>query len=127
MSIAKPFRQLCVSAIVAGSVWLVWMVFAHSDPLPAGASRISTSTRDGPRTAIILPAGRGPHPTVIVLHGGSGTAEEVAHDTGFAEAAARRNFTAVFAQGCGGNGRTAAWADAALPTTLPSSLRSANG
>src|SRR6516225_9368733 len=99
MSIAKPFRLLCASAIVAGSVSLVWMVFAHSDPLPAGANRISTSTRDGPRTAIILPAGRGPHPTVIVLHGGSGTAEEVAHDTGFAEAAARRNFTAVFAQG----------------------------
>ena len=99
MSIAKPFRLVCASAIVAGSVSLVWMVFAHSDPLPAGANRISTSTRDGPRTAIILPAGRGPHPTVIVLHGGSGTAEEVAHDTGFVEAAARTNFTAVFAQG----------------------------
>jgi len=109
----KPFRLLFASAIVAGIVLLGWMLFASEEPLPAGANAITIPTRDGPRTAIVLPAGQGPYLTVIVLHGGSGTAAEVARDTGFAEAAARRRSR----RGCGGNGRTAAWADPALPTT----------
>jgi len=99
MSIMKPFRLLFASAIVAGIVLLGWRLFASEEPLPAGANAITIPTRDGPRTAIVLPAGQGPYLTVIVLHGGSGTAAEVARDTGFAEAAARRGFTAVFAQG----------------------------
>ena len=99
MSIMRPFRLLFTSAIVAGIVLLGWMLLAPNEPLPAGANAITISTRDGPRIAIILTSGQGPHPTLIVLHGGSGRSEEVARDTGFAEAAARRGFTAVFAQG----------------------------
>jgi polyhydroxybutyrate depolymerase len=90
---------LFATAILAALVLMGWIFLAPEQPLPAGAGVISIVTLDGPRTAIILPPGEGPHPTVIVLHGGSGTAEEVAQDTGFAEAATRNGFTAVFAQG----------------------------
>jgi polyhydroxybutyrate depolymerase len=96
----KPF-PLFASAIVAALVLPGCALLAPEEPLPAGAATISIATRDGPRTAIVLPAGGGPHPTVIVLHGGAGTAKEVAKDTGFAQAAARNGFTAVFAQGQG--------------------------
>jgi polyhydroxybutyrate depolymerase len=66
---------------------------AHAD------EEINISTLDGPRTAIILPAGRGPQPTVIVLHGALTTAEMTIRATGFAQAAAHHRFTAVFPQG----------------------------
>jgi polyhydroxybutyrate depolymerase len=57
------------------------------------------STQDGPRTAIVLPAGQGPHPAVIVLHGAAATADMIMRESGFAEAAAGAGFTAVFPQG----------------------------
>jgi len=57
------------------------------------------STNDGPRTAIVLPAGQSPRPTVIVLHGAAATAEIIVRESGFAEAAAAAGFTAVFPQG----------------------------
>ena len=41
----------------------------------------------------------GPRPTVIVLHGALGSGAGTARTAGFAEAAARRNFTAVFPDG----------------------------
>jgi polyhydroxybutyrate depolymerase len=65
----------------------------------AHAHDIEIPTPDGPRTAIVLPAGQGPRPTVILLHGAAGTAEMVARDSGFGEAAAKVGFTAVFPQG----------------------------
>ncbi len=54
---------------------------------------------DGPRHALVMNAGSGPHPTVIVLHGALGTGAGAARTTGFAEAAARRDFAAVFPDG----------------------------
>jgi len=56
-------------------------------------------TADGPRHALVTNAGSGPHPTVIVLHGALGTGAGTARATGFAEAAARRDFAAVFPDG----------------------------
>jgi len=60
---------------------------------------LTIQTADGPRRAIVLAAGAGPRPTVLVLHGALGTAEQTARTTGFAEAAAERGFTAVFPDG----------------------------
>jgi polyhydroxybutyrate depolymerase len=70
---------------------------------PAGvkahAEEMVIGTGDGPRTAVVLPAGDGPRPTVIVLHGALMTSEMTARFSGFAEAAAKAGFTAVFPQG----------------------------
>src|SRR5262249_61710841 len=60
---------------------------------------IVIATRDGPRTAIVLPARPGPQPTIIVLHGAMMTAESAIRVSGFAEAANHYDFTAVFPQG----------------------------
>jgi polyhydroxybutyrate depolymerase len=70
---------------------------------PAGvkahAEEMVIGTEDGPRTAIVLPAGDSPRPTVIVLHGALMTSEMTVRVSGFAEAAAQAGFTAVFPQG----------------------------
>lgn len=76
----------------------------------AQAGELRVKTRDGERTAIVLPAGRGPAPTVIVLHGAFSSAAWTARHYGFAEAAAARGFAAVFPQGvrgCWNDGRNA--------------------
>jgi polyhydroxybutyrate depolymerase len=76
--------------------------------LLAGAAAIAVAgdntelvvpTRDGPRTALVVAARRGPQPTIIVLHGATMTADSTIRVSGFAEAAAHYDFTAVFPQG----------------------------
>jgi len=67
-------------------------------------------TADGPRHALVLPSGSGPHPTVIVLHGALGSGAGTARTTGFAEAATRHGFAAAFPDGLDrqwNDGRTA--------------------
>ncbi|CCE09228.1 conserved exported hypothetical protein [Bradyrhizobium sp. STM 3843] len=65
----------------------------------AGSTDIVIPSRDGPRGAIVQASRRGPQPTVIVLHGATMTAESTIRVSGFAEAAVRNDFTAVFPQG----------------------------
>jgi polyhydroxybutyrate depolymerase len=66
----------------------------------AGAEELSVSTNDGERTAIVLRAeGQQRAPTVIVLHGALVTAENTSSWYGFAEAARRHRFAAVFPRG----------------------------
>jgi polyhydroxybutyrate depolymerase len=84
----RPPRALLVALCVAASN------LAH-----AARSDLNIPSSDGPRHAIVIPAGDGPHPTILVLHGALGTAENTARATGFAEAAARAGFTAVFPDG----------------------------
>ncbi len=91
----KPFRFRKRIAITVAAVSLAWMPLASR----VQAGEIVIATNDGPRTAIVLPAGEGPHPTVIVLHGAMMTARMAARISGFAEPAARAGFTAVFPQG----------------------------
>jgi polyhydroxybutyrate depolymerase len=88
MSIQKLFP---VCMLIATSL--------SAQPVRASSADIFVDTRNGPRHALVIPAGRGPHPTVIVLHGAFGTGAGTARVTGFAEAAARRNFVAVFPDG----------------------------
>ena len=91
----KPFQFRKRIAITVAAVSLAWMPLASR----VQAGEIVIATNDGPRTAIVLPAGEGPHPTVIVLHGAMMTARMAARISGFAEPAARAGFTAVFPQG----------------------------
>ena len=56
-------------------------------------------TKDGVRTAIVMPAPQAPAPTVIVLHGATISADLTARWSGFAEAAAAHGFAAVFPEG----------------------------
>lgn len=72
-----------------------------TEPVRASSVDVFVDTRDGPRHALVIPARNGPHPTVIVLHGAFGTGAGTARMTGFAEAAAKRNFAAVFPDGLG--------------------------
>jgi polyhydroxybutyrate depolymerase len=77
---------------MVGAVSLGSQPSAHTD-------RVRIDTKDGERTAIVLPAPLRPAPTVMVLHGGAGTAERAQRRFGFAEAAAKHGFAAVFPQG----------------------------
>jgi polyhydroxybutyrate depolymerase len=93
-------RGSSVTLVVAAAAIIVQSQ-AHADEL-------RVKTRNGDRTAIVLPAGRGPAPTVIVLHGAFSSAAWTARHYGFAEAAAARGFAAVFPQGlrgCWNDGR----------------------
>jgi polyhydroxybutyrate depolymerase len=80
-------------------------IFLLAGAAVAAVARESTElvipTRDGPRTAIVLAAHAGPQPTIIVLHGATMTSESTIRVSGFAEAAGRYDFTAVFPQGLG--------------------------
>jgi polyhydroxybutyrate depolymerase len=68
----------------------------------AQAADLQVETREGVRTAIVLPADSGPAPTVIVLHGAFSSAAWTARHYGFADAAAARGFAVVFPQGIKG-------------------------
>jgi polyhydroxybutyrate depolymerase len=82
---ARLFALLAVAALLAVG--------------PAAADELTIATRDGVRRAIVLPARERAAPTVIVLHGAATTASLTAGWSGFAEAAARHGFAAVFPQG----------------------------
>jgi polyhydroxybutyrate depolymerase len=56
-------------------------------------------TKDGTRSAIVLPARQTQAPAVIVLHGAAISAQLTVAWTGFAEAAGRRGFAAAFPEG----------------------------
>jgi polyhydroxybutyrate depolymerase len=66
---------------------------------PTWADDIRIETKDGTRTAIAVPVGPVPAPTIIVLHGATIGAEWTMRASGFAEAAAARHFAAVFPDG----------------------------
>jgi polyhydroxybutyrate depolymerase len=83
---------------------------------PARVEELSVVTRDGTRSAILLPAGQPRAPTVIVLHGALISAEYTMSWYGFAEAAKRQGFAAVFPRGIDllwNDGRDAVWTSGA--------------
>jgi polyhydroxybutyrate depolymerase len=91
----KPFHVLRRFAIAVAAASLASMPLAQA----VQAGEIVIDTKDGSRTAIVLPAGEGPRPTVIVLHAELMTAELAVHFSGFAGPATKAGFTAVFPQG----------------------------
>jgi polyhydroxybutyrate depolymerase len=96
-----PWLRGSSVALVVAAAAIIVQSHAHADEL-------RVKTRNGDRTAIVRPAGRGPAPTVIVLHGAFSSAAWTARHYGFAEAAAARGFAAVFPQGlrgCWNDGR----------------------
>ena len=91
-----------------GLIALAVAVGALVGDVQAQAGGLRVETRQGPRTAIVASAERGPAPTVIVLHGAFSSAAWTMRHYGFAEAAAARGFAAVFPQGlrgCWNDGR----------------------
>ena len=67
--------------------------------LAARAEELRVDTRDGPRSAVVRPAPRGLAPTVVVLHGAPISADYTESWYGFAEAAKKHGFAAVFPRG----------------------------
>jgi polyhydroxybutyrate depolymerase len=83
---------------------------------PARAEEYLVKTRDGPRSAIVLPAERPRAPTVIVLHGALVSAEFTLSWYGFVEEGVRHGFATVFPRGIDllwNDGRNAAWTSTA--------------
>lgn len=66
---------------------------------PAKAEEMAVDTRDGTRTAIVRPAPRRRAPTIMVLHGALISAEYTEQWYGFADAAKRHGFAAVYPRG----------------------------
>src|SRR5262245_21620187 len=83
---------------------------------PARAEELLVKTRDGDRSAIVLPAQYDRAPTVIVLHGALISAEFTLSWYGFTEEGARAGFATVYPRGLGqlwNDGRDAVWASTA--------------
>lgn len=68
-----------------------------------GAYTITLPTKDGPRRALVVPAGPGPRVTVFALHGGGGSPTQIARTSGFTEAGRAAGVTLVYPEGIGGN------------------------
>jgi polyhydroxybutyrate depolymerase len=97
-----PHRALSCVATIGLSLTIA--AAAHAAP-----TELTIETADGARHALVVSAGDGPRPTVLVLHGALGTGAMTMRSTGFAEAAARHGFTAVYPDGIGrrwNDGRT---------------------
>ena len=88
-------------------------MLSSATALATARTDLVITTKDGPRHALIFAAGKGLRPTVIVLHGKSATAAEIAGNSGFVEAAAAHGFTAVFPDGL-----DEAWHDGRFPDTV---------
>src|SRR5262249_53892036 len=78
----------------AGAALGIAVMVAAGASAPADAIRLDT--KDGTRSAIVVPAGPAPAPTVIVLHGATVGAQRTLRGSGFAQAAATRGFVAAF-------------------------------
>jgi polyhydroxybutyrate depolymerase len=76
--------------------------------LLALVSGVSAETRQltvggDARTFLLkLPAGQGPHPTIIILHGGNGDADHEMERSGLGQHGAQQGFATVFPQAKGG-------------------------
>jgi polyhydroxybutyrate depolymerase len=94
----------------------ILLVLALGVGTPARAEELLINTRDGARTAIVLPAERARAPTVIVLHGALISAEFTLSWYGFVEEGVRHGFATVFPRGIDllwNDGRQAVWTSAA--------------
>jgi polyhydroxybutyrate depolymerase len=99
IGIAKsPGKRVRVRTMTRGWATLLSLGALLCAAPSAGAEEMHIPTEDGPRRAVVLTAARGTAPTVLVLHGFAGSPDRTIRRSGFAEAAARRGFTAVFPQ-----------------------------
>jgi polyhydroxybutyrate depolymerase len=92
-------RSIFPPATLVPATVLAFISIVGAAALAQSRSHLTIPSPAGPRHAVVLAAAGAPHPTVIVLHGALGTGGGTAMTTGFAEAAARRGFTAVFPDG----------------------------
>ena len=67
------------------------------------AEPMALSVNGQGRTFVLQrPAGKGPHPTIIMLHGGGGAAEEELRSSGLAQLGPQEGFLAVFPEATAG-------------------------
>jgi polyhydroxybutyrate depolymerase len=67
------------------------------------AEQVQLVVDGGPRTYLLeRPPAQGPRPTIIMLHGYTGSASQIAQQTGLAEPAKQAGFVAVFPEGLAG-------------------------
>jgi polyhydroxybutyrate depolymerase len=86
--------------LVARALASIALLFVGTSAFATGArADFDMQTADGMRHAIVVRTGDGPKPTVIVLHGALGTGAFLLRTSGFAEAAERLDFNAVFPDG----------------------------
>ncbi|MEJ2125469.1 MAG: PHB depolymerase family esterase [Alphaproteobacteria bacterium] len=97
------FKTVCKRRATTQTTFLMGAVCLLTSFFLSGKAHASEeiilSTRDGERLAIVLPVGRGPQPTVLVLHGAMGTADLMVSRTSFDEVGRRHHFTIVFPEG----------------------------
>lgn len=92
-------RTICPGPGTIGAVVLTLLVALLAGHPSARAEDWRIETKDGVRSAIVMPAGQTPAPTLVVLHGATISADLTLRWSGFAEAAAAHGFAAVFPEG----------------------------
>jgi polyhydroxybutyrate depolymerase len=92
-------RTVCPGRGTIGASVLVFLAALVAGQPSARADDWELETKDGIRTAIVMPAPQASAPTAVVLHGATISADLTARWSGFAEAAAAHGFAAVFPEG----------------------------
>jgi len=91
-----------VQGVAVGRVLWCWLALFTALP-SAAAEPTGVMVEERARTFLVRrPASHGPHPTIIMLHRGDGTAEEELQLSGLAEAGVGRGYATVFPQALAG-------------------------
>jgi polyhydroxybutyrate depolymerase len=91
--------KVCPGRGKIGAALLLFLAALVAGQPFARADDWEIDTKDGIRTAIVMPAPQASAPTVVVLHGATISADLTARWSGFAESAAAHGFAAVFPEG----------------------------
>jgi polyhydroxybutyrate depolymerase len=107
MSLGLCIKPACIEREAALAKFMAMAALALATLLGpvsslAAQERLTIETRDGARTALFYPA-RGAAPLIIALHGGGGTGERFAANSGLPAAAKRGGAAIVFPDGVGNN------------------------
>ncbi|HET7154869.1 MAG TPA: prolyl oligopeptidase family serine peptidase, partial [Hyphomicrobiaceae bacterium] len=92
-------RTICPGRGTIAAAVLVFVAALVAGYPSARADDWEIETKDGIRSAIVMPAPQASAPTLVVLHGATISADLTARWSGFAEAAVAHGFAAVFPEG----------------------------
>lgn len=91
--------MICPGRSTIGGAVLLFLAVLIAGYPSARAEDWEIETKDGVRSAIVMPAPQASAPTLVVLHGATISAHLTARWSGFAEAAAAYGFAAAFPEG----------------------------
>jgi polyhydroxybutyrate depolymerase len=117
MNTSARFTSLVGSFALATTACLGLSGFANAQSAAVVAEltrTITITTKDGPRTAIVVGGNQAPRPVLMALHGGGGSAEQLMRTSGFTQAAMVQGMAVVYPDGIGGHwndGRETSTAD----------------